>query len=237
MRSRLLVAVAAAGAILAILALLAWTSIDLIVRAALEHWGPDVTGAKVSVGEVRISPFDGKGRVGALEIGNPPGFSAPRAVRFGEIRVDLEPSTLASGVVVIHELAVEGSQVTYERGERMTNLDAIQQRIESYAKGPPGEAGAKQAERAKKRRFIIDRLSIRKTRVLMTARGLGGQGIAFELPDVELRIRKGVTAGEAAAMVASALQQRIALRLLTNADLLRRGGLEGAIDALKGLVK
>jgi len=225
---------------MAILAWLAWNSIDLIVRVALEHWGPDVMGAKVEVSEVRISPRDGLGAVRGLEIGNPPGFSAPRAARFGEIRVALEPSTLLSDVIVVHELAVESAQVTYERGDKTTNLDAIQKRIESYAKGPGG-AGGNDAQRAKKRRFVIERLAIRKARVLMTTRGLGGQGLAFDLPDVELRDvgkrQGGVTASEAAALVASTLQQKIALRVLTNAEALRRGGLEGAIDALKGLVK
>jgi len=240
MGSRPIAAIAVAGMTMAILAWLAWNSIDLIVRVALEHWGPDVMGAKVEVSEVRISPRDGLGAVRGLEIGNPPGFSAPRAARFGEIRVALEPSTLLSDVIVVHELAVESAQVTYERGDKTTNLDAIQKRIESYAKGP-GSAGANDAQRAKKRRFVIERLAIRKARVLMTTRGLGGQGLAFDLPDVELRDvgkrQGGVTASEAAALVASTLQQKIALRVLTNAEALRRGGLEGAIDALKGLVK
>ena len=234
------VALAVVAAVVALLALLAWYSIDLIVRAALEHWGPDVTGAKVEVAEVKISPRDGLGAVRGLEIGNPPGFSAPRAARFGEIRVALEPTTLTSGVVLVHELAVESAQITYERGDKATNLDAIQKRIESYAKGPPGGGGG-EAQRASKRRFVIERLVIRKARVLMTTRGLGGQGLTFDLPDVELRDvgkrQGGVTASEAAALVASTLQQKIALRVLTNAEALRRGGLEGAIDALKGLVK
>ncbi len=88
---------------------------------------------------------------------------------------------------------------------------------------------------------MIEKLSIRKTRVTMTNRGLGGQGLAFDLPDVELRDvgrrQNGVTASQAAAIVASTLQQKIALKVLTNVEALRRGGLEGAVDALKGLVK
>ena len=46
-----------------------------------------------------------------------------------------------------------------------------------------------------------------------------------------------MTASQAAAIVASTLQQRIAMKTLTNMEALRRGGLEGAVDALKGLVK
>ena len=38
-------------------------------------------------------------------------------------------------------------------------------------------------------------------------------------------------------IVTNALISRIAQRVLTNIDLLRKGGTEGAIDALKGLLR
>ena len=68
-----------------------------------------------------------------------------------------------------------------------------------------------------------------------------GQGVSFDLPDIELRDigarQNGLTASQVAAVVADALISRIAQRMLTNIDLLRKGGVEGAIDALKGLIR
>jgi len=239
---RVLVVLAVLAGIGVLGALLAYNSLDLIVRAALEHWGPDVTGVKVEVAGVEISPRDGRGRITGLDIGNPAGFSGSRAVRFGEIRLAIDPATVTSGVVHIRELAVDSTQVTYERTDKATNLDAIQRHIEAYAKRTQAQGDGKGIAGASvKRRFVIDRLTIRKARVLMTTRGLGGQGLAFELPDVELRDlgkrQGGLTASQVAAVVASTLQQRVAVRVLTNMEALRRGGVEGAIDALKGLVK
>lgn len=239
---RVLVVLAILAGIGVLGALLAYNSLDLIVRAALEHWGPDVTGVKVDVAGVEISPRDGRGRISGLDIGNPAGFSGPHAVRFGEVRLAVDPATLTSDVVHVRSLAIESTQVTYERADKATNLDAIQRHIEAYAKrtGAQGEAKGTGGA-AVKRKFVIDRLTIRKARVLMTVRGLGGQGIAFDLPDVELRDlgkrQGGLTASQVAAVVASTLQQKIAVRVLTNVEALRRGGIEGAIDALKGLVK
>ena len=239
---RVLVVLAVLAGIGVLGALLAYNSLDLIVRAALEHWGPDVTGVKVDVAGVEISPRDGRGRITGLDIGNPAGFSSPRAVRFGEVRLAIDPATVTSGVVHVRSLAVESTQVTYERADKATNLDAIQRHIEAYAKGAETQvAGGGGGRAGAKRRFVIDRLTIRKVRVVMTTRGLGGQGLAFDLPDVELRDlgrrQGGLTASQVAAVVASALQQKIAVRVLTNVEALRRGGVEGAIDALKGLVK
>ena len=228
--------------VVALAAVVAWNSLDLIVRAALEHWGPDVTGVKIDVAEVQISARDGRGRITGLDIGNPGGFSAARAARFGEVRLAIDPATITSEVVIVRELAIVSPQITYERADRGTNLEAIQRNIEAYVKAsgagdsaPAGKAGGG------KRRFIVERLTIAKARVLMTQRGLAGQGLTFDLPDVDLRDvgkrQGGITASQVAGVVNSTLQQKIALRVLSNVDALRRGGLEGAIDALKSLVK
>jgi hypothetical protein len=229
------------AAVLALAALLAWFSLDLIVRAALEHWGPDVTGVTIDVAEVQISPRDGRGRIGGLDIGNPAGYSSARAARFGEVRLAFDSSTITSEVVHVRELIVEAPQITYERSDRGTNLDAIQRSIDAYVKGSGSGNEGRGGETKGKRRFIIDRLSIRNARVVMTTKGLGGQGLSFDLPDVDLRDvgkrENGLTASQAAALVTSTLQQRIALRVLSNAEALRRGGLGGALDALRSLVK
>ena len=229
--------------LLAVAGLCAWLAfnyLDLIVKYALERYAPEVAGVSVNVGAVHISPRDGRGSIKGIDIGNPPGFSSPRAARLGEIRVALDVASVTGDVVRIHELVVDGAQVTYERGSRLANLDVIHQHIEAYVKRTGGEA-AREGGAAKKRRYVIDRLSIRNARVLKTNPGLKGQGLQFDLPEVQLRdIGKrqgGVTASEAASIVSGAFQQRIAQKVLTNIDALRRGGVEGALDALKGLIK
>ena len=78
---RFLVAVAAVLAIVALALLLAYNSLDVVVKIALEHYGPQVAGVTVEAGDVAISPRDGRGSVKRVDIGNPQGFSAPRAPR------------------------------------------------------------------------------------------------------------------------------------------------------------
>src|SRR5690606_27466566 len=63
----------------------AWNSLDFVVKAAIEHYGPRALGVPVAVREVRISTADGRGTIRGLEVGNPPGYSAPRALRAGTI--------------------------------------------------------------------------------------------------------------------------------------------------------
>jgi hypothetical protein len=236
------IAVAAALVVSALALYAGYRAIDFLVVYAFEHYGPDILGVAVKVRGAHISPFDGQGRVNGLDIGSPPGFASAYAARVGEIRVSLEPSSLKGPVVRVHELAVSNAEVTYERGDGSANLDVIRRHVREYVdrQGRNAQAGQGGPE-SPRRRYIVDRLSIRGVQVTVTSPALGGQGITFELPEVELtdvgKSRDGATAGEIADEVTGTLEQKIAQRILTRMDLLREGGVKGAIDALRGLLK
>lgn len=240
-RTRIVVAVLLVLA--AIGAYVGYRSIDLLVVYAFEHYGPDIVGVPVQVHGARISVVDGTGRVSGLDIGNPAGFGAAHAARVGEISVSLDPMTVKDPVVHVRELAVSGAAITYERGDAGANLDVILRHIRQYVEGESAGAGPKGAggKGAPRHRYLVDRLSIRGVQVTVTHPALQGQGIAFDLPEIELRDvgrrQGGATAGEIADEVAGTLEQKIAQKMLTRLDLLRQGGVQGAIDALRGLIR
>ena len=218
-----------------------WTyeSLDVIVKFALEYYGPKVAGVDVRVSEVRISPTDGRGSLRGIEIGNPPGFSAPHAARIGEASVWIDPATFRSPVVLMHEIVIAEPAITYERGARATNLDVIEKRIAESAAAAQSVPTGTSPLAGEKRRYTIERFVIRGAKVTMTNNALKGQGVTFDLPEIEMKNigkGRGVTADEAAGLVIATVSTRIAQKVLTNIELLRKGGLEGALDALKGLV-
>ena len=238
------IVVAVLVAVAALAAYLGYRAIDVLVVYAFEHYGPDVLGVSVKVHGAHISVFDGTGRVDGLDIGNPPGYAAAQAARVGEIRVALDPMSVKGPVVHVRELAVSNATITYERGDGPANVEVIQRHIRQYVDaqsaggaGPGGGGG----QASPRHRYIVDRLSIRGVQVTVTHPALHGQGITFDLPEVELRdvgrSRGGATAGEVANEVAGTLEQKIAQKLLTRIDLLRQGGVQGAIDALRGLIR
>ena len=236
------IGLAAAVVLVAVALLLAYHSLDVILKFALEHFGPDVLGASVKVGEVRLSAQTGEGSLKALEIGSPRGFTSPRAARFGEIRLALDPTTITDDVIVVRQIRVEAPLITFERGKDGHNLDAIQKNIEAYVERSGGASAAQPSGAASRaRRFVIDRLSIHGAKVTMTNPVLRGQGVTFDLPDIEMtdigKRQKGLRASEIANVVTGAIIARIAQKMLTSIELLRKGGVEGAVDALKGLFK
>lgn len=218
------------------------TSLDFVVKSTIEHFGPGIAGAPVAVREVRISAADGRGTLRGIEVGNPPGYASPRALRAERVAVAIEPASIGSDVVVIREIVVEAPEVAYELRGGTNNLEQIRRNIDAYIARAGGEPARKAGgARPSGRRYVIGRIALRGARVTMTNPLLKGGGLTFDLPDVELRdVGKrsgGVTAAEAAALVTNALLSRIAQKVLTNADALRRGGLEGALDALRGLAR
>lgn len=218
----------------------AWNRIDVIAHYAIEKYGSEIAGVPIKVKDVEISATDGRGGLKGVEIGTPKGFSAPRTARLGEIRVVVDPATVTSDLVVIREIAIEAPEINYERGSGGTNLEAIQKNIDAYLKssGQPTD-GKPAGPQAPGRRYVIEKLSIRNARVTMTGAGMKGQGLTFTLPDIQLRDLgkrpNGITAGQAANIVTNALITRIAQRVLTNLEALRKGGKEGVLDALRGI--
>ena len=219
------------------------TSLDFIVKTAIERFGPDMLGTTVSVEQVSISTADGRGTIRAIAIGNPPGYSARSALRAATVTVGLEPASLGRDVVVIRDILVDGPEISYELQGGTNNIEAIRRNIAAYLEHsgaePASPGGAE--KRPSGRRYAIGRITIRGAQVTMTNPLLKGGGLTFRLPDVDLRdVGKrsgGVTAAEAASFVAGAILSKIAQSVLTNMDALRRGGVEGAIDALRGLVR
>ncbi len=229
-------------AILAAGAYWLYSSLDFVVKTAIERFGPNIAGVEVTVREVEISATNGRGTLRGITIGNPSGYSARHALRVGTITVGLEPASLGRDVVVIRDILVDAPEIAYELQGGSNNLEAIQKNIEAYVKRSGGDAGkGSGASRPAGRRYVIGRITLRAARVTMTNPLLKGGGITFDLPDVDLReLGKrsgGVSAAEAARQVTAALVSRIAQKVLTSADLLRKGGVEGALDALRGLIR
>lgn len=228
----------------------AFSSLDFLVKTAVERYGPDILGVPVKLGEVRISAQNGLGTLHELEIGNPAGYASPRSVRVGNATVSVDPATLTKDVVVVREIAVLSPDITYEiAGNGKANLDAIQKNIEAYLKrsGLDGKTGI-QSEGGKPatqppgtgRKFIFQRVSIRDARVKVTNPLLKGGGLTFTLPDIELRDlgknSNGITPSQAASIVTSAVVAKIALRALSTTQLLERGK-EGAKEMLRDIFR
>ncbi|HUW49985.1 MAG TPA: hypothetical protein VMV75_03130 [Sulfuricella sp.] len=209
-------------------------NLDGLVKDAVVQYGGEMTKASVRVDAVEIKAADGQGVIRGLVIGNPPGFKTPHALKVGKIDIVIDVASIARNVVIIKKIAVIAPDVIYEKGDAMTNFDAIQKNIADYL-GP-----AEKKEGGKK--LIVAEFTVRDARAEASAAFMGGKTVAVSLPDIILRdigkTRGGVTPGELGQEIAKAVKQKLSAAVSFD-NLMKSTGksLEKAGSAIKGLFK
>ena len=206
--------------------------LDAIIKRAVQHYGGQMTQAKVSVDSVQLRSSDGIGLVRGLTVGNPRGFRTPYALKVSVIEVEVDVRTLADPVVHVKRIVIEAPDLHYEMGEASTNFEAIQQNIARALAGDAPTRGADSA--APKRRLIVDELIIRNARAHATAPALLGQSVSATLPNIRMRqlgrAKGGLTPAQLGDVVARAISQRLVASLAFERVLQSLG------DRVKGLI-
>lgn len=208
-----------------------YASKDALVKAAIERFGPEITGVAVSVGAVKLEPVEGRGTISNLVVGNPKGYDAPHAMTLGEMRLVMEPASLTQDVVVIREVVLQAPEVTYQLSDGRSNLDVIQKHVEQYV---AQHAGAKKEGAEAQKKFLVEHLYVRDGKVHL------GTTAALPLPNVHLRDigskSGGATAGEVVKSTWSAIL-RGASNLASRVGTAIKEGAKSVIDGARSLLK
>jgi hypothetical protein len=239
MKLRNIVLIGGGGLLVAAIGAGVWlySSLDSLVKSAIETYGPQITGVSVKVGSVKLSPTSGQGTIKDLRLGNPPGFKTSHALTLSEISVTLDPASLTGNVVLIREILVSGADVNYEKIGNTTNLDAIQRNVDAYLRkfggGQPAAGGPQ-------KKMIIDRLTIHSTKVNLTAGLTAGSTISTGIPDVNLRDvgkrSNGATAGEVVRQIIGALTASVTRAATAALGNITKGAGK-AVDSVRGLFR
>lgn len=213
-----------------------WLSgnMDSLMKTAIGDYGSAMTQAKVSVDAVKIAPADGKGTISNLLIGNPAGFKTAYAVKVGQIDVDIDIASVTRDVIVIRRIAINAPDVIYEKGDVMTNFDAIQKNIASYL----GPADSKKEGK----KLIVEELTIRDAKAQASAAFMNGKTVNVPLPDISLKnlgkAKGGISPGELGQEITGALKAKLTGAVSFDRLMKSTGeALEKAGSAVKGLFK
>ncbi len=183
------------------------TILNFHVEDAIAENGSAMTKATVSIDKVKIASTSGKGTVGMLTIGNPPGFRTAHAIKAGAIDVDIDLASLASDVVVIRVITINGPDVIYEHGATTTNFDALQNNITAHL----DTMRRKNDDRGWK--LIVEELTICNATAWANAPFMGSKTISIPLPDFTLRNigkgRGGVSSQELGQEIVTAVNAKL----------------------------
>jgi hypothetical protein len=178
MKRFILIGGATVAVVVVVAAILLYSSLDAIVKAAIEKVGSDVTGTRVRVDGVNISPTSGAGTLRGFRVTNPDGFERDDAFQFDEITMKIDLTTLASDPVVIEEIVVLRPRIRYEFGGRGTNVGEIQKNVEGYSE----ERGVPEGPN-----LIIQNLFFRDGKVNVAGGSVLRHGVTTPLPDLHIR--------------------------------------------------
>ena len=187
-----------------------------IIKHAVEKFGPEITGTRVTLSDVDISLLSGKAAINNLVIGNPKGFKSESAIKIGTVELVLDLSSLTSDKIRVTKILMDAAELTYELGNAGgSNISALQKNIEQRtASMTSGSSSSKNdAASSESPSMAVDNIFINKTRVNILASALGGKGTGLVLPDIYLKdigkSGKGASPAEVANQVFAKLSKSV----------------------------
>lgn len=182
------------------------TNLDALVERAIETYGSQATGTRVSVGSVDIGLREGRGTIRDVAIGNLEGFDAENIMVWEEVTVDIDTGSVGGQPYVLDAVVVAAPEVVFEVDERgRANLRVLQERLAKDGGGADGEqAPAGEQPRLRIRAFAFERGVVEAH--------VADEDVRAELPPLTLRDlggAGGATAGELARALLRAYTQQV----------------------------
>lgn len=183
-------------------------NLDSLIAQAIRDYGSAMAQASVKVDKVHLQTADGRGELQGLFIGNPQGFKTAHALKAERVELEVDMATLASEVIVIKKVAVIAPDVIYEKGDSLTNFDALHKNIAQYL----GTQEKSKTDK-KEKRFIVQKFIVRDATAQASAAFMGGKTVSVPVPDIHLRdlglAKGGATAGELAQEMTAAVKAKL----------------------------
>jgi len=206
-----------AGVVLVVILIVAvkfvGSNLDGLVQRLIEKKGSEVAGVPVSVNRVALELKEGRGEIGGLVVDNPNGYKERHAFNLGSIVLAIDPATVTSDVMLVRELTIDAPDVAYEEVSGTSNVEAIANNADSYARTHDGAASdtAPKGDPAASQRFIVDSLQIRNGKVRLPG-AERGDGVV-DLPTIRIsdigKSRGGVTGPDIAQIVIAKMTEQI----------------------------
>lgn len=220
------------------------SNLDPLVKKAIESYGSAITGTRVEVASVSISPRSGEGTIRGLKVANPPGFSDGTAFELEQFTVAIELASISGEPIIIRQVLVTGPKVNLEANtEGKTNMDVIGNHAKSSAKGGRTEpTDDTPANSTPAKRLRIDQFTFQEGIVAADLTALGAERYEAKLPALQLTDLGGVSGGTPAEIgkeVTTALSHAVSkVASQQGADAFIDKHLEGApAEAAKDLIK
>lgn len=186
--------------------------LDAVVEKGIETVGTQMAKVEVTIDGVGLSLFSGKGAIRGLQVANPKGYRAPRAIKVERALVVLQPLSVFSDRIVIHSVVVQAPEIHYETRAGKTNLDVIQANVEAAITADTG------TKTGPGRKLQIDSLVVRDAKLYWYGDAPDAEPTLLILKEIHLKDLgagpEGITGAELARRLTAAITRDAAAAVL-----------------------
>jgi len=118
------------GALLLTFFLVFAVFLNSIVKSGIEHVGSDMMQTSVTVDDVSISLFSGKGTIRGFKVDNPEGFKKEHAVDIGSLDITVDITSLLSDEILINEIIITNPAFSVIQKVPQNNLMMLMKNME-----------------------------------------------------------------------------------------------------------
>lgn len=224
---KLIIGIGVLIVILIAVAIVAFLSLNGIVRGAVETVGSKATQTEVTLQQVQLSPLSGNGAISELAVGNPEGFNSDYAFQLGSVNVSLVPKSVLSDKVRIREIVIDAPVITFEQRLTGNNIAKIRSNVNEFAGKKEKKEEEKPAPEKPGKQVTIDHLVIKNGQINLRSGITGKKGIDIALPAIELndigKGDKGMTAPEAVNKVIEVVTAAVVQAVSQSGELSEKG--------------
>ena len=181
---RLLIALGVVVALIIVVMAVVAFKMDAIVRVAVEKTMSHVLQVDVTLGGADVSIFGGSVALKDLRVGNPDGFKTPSAFECDKARVRVDIKSFRTDQPVIELISIDQPKVTLEQGLKQSNIGKLIDNASRFDSG--GGEKPDEEEAASQKKIRIDKVTVQKAGVALSAPVLKGRDVGFTLPTLTM---------------------------------------------------
>jgi len=177
-KRKILLAGAVVVVLVVVLIIAIGANLGKIVKVGVEKGGTMILGVSTNLDRATVSVREGTLGLDGLTLGSPEGFTEPSMFDLNHAHVTMDIGSVRSDEILVHEVVIDGPQITLEFAGGKTNWGTLLARLETK----PTE---EQAKKQREKKIRIDRIVISNAKVRMAGIPLAGSA-SVPLPRLEI---------------------------------------------------
>lgn len=174
----------AAVALILLVVVILYFTIDGIIRSRVETLTAESVGQKTTLGGAHLAVFSNQLSLSDMAIANPEGFDQKQFLSFGKVTVTVQPRSLMTDTVQIDDITIDGLHLVLEQSGPRNNMNEILTAVQKQR--TQNQAGASDAQA---KQLNIGKVVLTNTKFTIRLAPVPGQPapeVTATLPQLEI---------------------------------------------------